>query len=275
MVNLLRTLFGVLGLSLLLSSCHEERGSMGAALERADSLGAAGQYAQAVKLLEDIRTNPQTTTDEVRQIIELKNKWRLKEAEAELLRLDSALGVTASEIKTALKQFVVKEQGQMQLYTHQALTPEQLGAVPHLRASVDTLGGLQLVSVYVGANPKAHSALRLKRSDASARTPDLPHDEALNYRYTDGERHWELVTYTEANLSDVLPLLEQEGGGTLEVELLSSGRNVFGWRIQGHRLSALESTMRLRKLLLGRQRLRAEQVKYGQRFVRLSQRVQQ
>lgn len=244
---------------------------MQAELRRADSLGAAGQYAEALEVLEAVRTSPSAATHEVREAIALKNQWRLREAEAELLRIDTALRALEGQIETSLEGFVRRDLGAHRLYAHRLLAEGQQERAPHLRVSVDTLGDLQMVSVYVGAKAAEHSALGLSRGGVSARTPDVPHDAALNYRYTDGERHWELVTYPEAHIEALRPVLEGAEGVPLEVELLSAGRSVAGWRLTGSTLSALEETLRLGALLTERQNLRQQQQKYAHRFVRLSQ----
>ncbi|MDO4707064.1 MAG: hypothetical protein Q4A61_01405 [Porphyromonadaceae bacterium] len=262
-----------IGLILALSSCGRDRSVGTNTLAQADSLIAEGQFATALELLEQLRTNPKATSTEVRQAIEAKGKVRLREAEAELLRLDSVLRELEGQIRASLNSFVVTGQGHNPNYCHKRLLPEDLNTQPHLRAVVDSLGELQLTSVYVGSQVIGHSALRLstKARGDEATTLALPHDAALNYRYFDSERHWELVTYTKEHLDPLLPILRELPEWGLRIDLLASGRSVAGWVGDTGTIAALRETMNLRELLLERQRLRQVQTKYAQRFVRLEQ----
>lgn len=254
---------------LLLTACTSEA-KMRTELQHADSLGQVGRYTEALELLEGIRTNAASSNEEIREAIEQKNKWRLQEAEQELIRLDTELGALKNQIETLLKDFNPLGHPPALLYCHKHLTAEAQGHTPHLRAEVDTLGNLQLTSVFVGSKAIHHSALRLSsQGGTTRRTLDVPHDDAFNYRYADGEQYWELVTYSRTYLGELAPL-DVPLTGQVRVELLSSGQSASQWTMDSKTKAALQATIQLQGLLAKRQSLRQEQLKYAQRFVRLT-----
>lgn len=266
----------VLGLIALfgLYSCHRpshERAE--AELQRIDSLRMQGLYKEALVQLDEMHSELSAEPNLIRRLMQLKNRTRREEAEQELVRIDRELGDLQKALSQELQSFEYLGTEGAQWYYHHRLTPQAQGARPHLRAMVDSVGGVRLVSVYVGARAVEHSSLSFSLSsvDSVAKTTEVPHDAALNYRYMDGEKYWELVTYTAQSLSQVEPYLTGLSKGKLRIDFLSNGRSVFRQTLTPQEQKALEATLLLSQKLEQRQRLRQEQAKYAQRYVRLSQ----
>lgn len=275
-------LLGVLCLCIM-ASCQGQ-GARGAhtQLAQAERLIDSGLYGDALSLIERAQSSAPTDSEVLRQATRLKRQLRQSEAEVKLLELDSAMRAHEQLLGAMLREFTPLRSEAYDTplrYTHPQLNPSRFGARPHLRALVDTAGMLQLVSVYVGAKPKAHSAIELAfsdKADDSLRLPDLPHDDALNYRYTDGESRWELVTYTDMMAQPAIAYLSERlgKGGRLVVHFLSSGKCVYTYTMPENEAKALEKTLDLMRALEKRSELAKEQAKYARRFVRLSDRAE-
>lgn len=270
-------LLGLVGLTIGLYACSSGKDTQAQRLlDEAQALGNTGAYTEALALVDSAERVAPADTAILRAGTSLKREIRQREAEHKIIELDSLIRLKAEEINRMLPAFakLKNEAYDTQLrYCAPALLPKALGAHPHLRATVDSLGVLQLISVYTGSSKIKHSAIRLRHTqqDSTYTTPNVVHDDALNYRYHDGLHYWELVTY-RAEAND--PLVEYLEGllaleGKLGIDYLSQGKVTHRYTLAPAEQSALMQTTRLAKVLSERQALHREQAKYARRFARL------
>lgn len=238
-------------------------------LKEIDSLRASGLYTEALSAIDSLHSSEAAI---IKEVIELKKQIRLEQAEQELVRIEQELSELQKIINLKLNNFQLLGQEPVQWFHHNALIPEVLGERPHLRAMVDSTGALRLVSVYVGSRSVKHSALRISAisNGSNQTTAEVPHDDALNYRYTDGEKHWELVTYTRTSLNNMEDYLGQEVKGGLRIDLLSHDKSVYHYLMPKREQLGLYATIELSKYLKQREDLRREQAMYAQRYLRLN-----
>lgn len=270
----------VAGLAIALAGCEAETKrppQIEQLLQEARSLGARAYYEQALALIDSARSLAFTDPEALKQVTALSRELHLGEAESRLLELDRQIKEHDQALAPRLKDFIAlhnKTYGTQTKYCHPHLNPETLGMRPHLRVLVDTTGVLEFVSVYVGERKLNHSSIRLSfsTSDASVTLPDVPHDDALNYRYSVGLHHWELVTYTGDRLEEALAFVKEglRQRGSLHLVYLSAGREVLHYTLAMSELQALAKTLDLAAELQTHQALLREQAKYARRFARLS-----
>lgn len=248
-----------------------------ALLSRADSLSEQGLFSEALACVEEAITLAPADTAVLRQSTISKRTIHLRESEQMLLVLDSQIRHVDASIETFAKDFVIERNDAYDTprrYIAPALVPDKLGVRPHLRLSVSE-EGMTFVSVYAGKGSPQHSAMRLSLAgaDSTYTTPEVPYDEALNYRYTDAaSTRWELVTYTQEQALHISNYLRDglEAGQDLIVELLSRGKSVQRLRLTQVERQAILKSIRLGELQAQRRELQRQQVVYAQRFTRLS-----
>lgn len=206
----------------------------------------------------------------------LRDSVRLTEAHQRLAESEGELAQLRPELARLRSGFV--EQRSVEYDTplrlvKPELTAERQGARSHLRAQVSPDGVLTLISVYVGARPVAHSALRVSVPGVEEAfvTPSIPADGALNYRYTDGLRHWELVTYPRETCDSLARYLVPalEAGEKPRMALLHEGREVSTLALSAEECRALGETLALHRALTRQQELESALSIYGQRIERL------
>ncbi len=267
-----------LPMGLLVSSCVSTPNQAALALlAKADSLSLEGSYPEALACVEEAITLAPADTAILRQSTDQKRTIHRREAEYMLVALDSQLRQVNAAIQEAARGFVIERNEAYDTpprYIAPELTPSRLGTRPHLRLSVDE-EGLKFVSVYAGKTSVQHSAMRLSLAgvDSTYTTPEVPYDEALNYRYTDAaSTRWELVTYPVEEALRMTSYLQAglERGSALSVELLSQGKSVRRLEVSKTEREAMLRTLRLGALKGQQRELLRQQAVYAQRFSRLS-----
>lgn len=238
----------------LLSSCsgsdagHQAR----ALIAVADSSARAGAYADALRLLDSAAALAPADLEVLRQSRSMSDSILLVEAHEQLVACDRELLALRAEA-AELSQHFVKQRSEVYdtplKFVHPQLTPEKLGARPHLRMQVSPDGDVTFVSVYAGAHPVEHSALRATRpsSEGEVTSPSVPLDGALNYRYSDGLRHWELVSYPRETCDSLASLLAPAllAGEVPVIELLHQGRVACRLSFSPSDLRAMTETLAL------------------------------
>lgn len=265
-----------LGLGLVGCSSPQNEASL-ALLSRADSLAQQGLFAEALACVDEAVTLAPADTAVLRQSTAHKRTIHLREAEHMLLVLDSQLREVDASIEAKARGFVLERNEAYDTparYIAPELAPDKLGARPHLRLSVDD-EGMKFVSVYAGKGSPHHSAMRLALAgvDSTYTTPEVPYDEALNYRYTDAaSTRWELVTYSPEEGVRIATYLREgiERGSALTVELLSRGKSVQRLQLSQPERQALLKSIELGEVKAQRRELQRQQIVYAQRFARLS-----
>lgn len=265
-----------LGLSLAGCSSTANKASL-VLLSRADSLSQQRLFAEALACVDEAITLAPADTAVLRQSTDRKRTIHLREAEYMLLVLDSQLREVDVSIEAKAQGFVIERNDAYDTparYIAPALVPNKLGARPHLRLSVDD-EGMKFVSVYAGKGSPHHSAMRLALAgvDSTYTTPEVPYDEALNYRYTDAaSTRWELVTYSPEEALRIATYLHKglEQGSALSVDLLSRGKAVQRLQLSQLERQALLESIELGELRAQRRELQRQQIIYAQRFARLS-----
>lgn len=264
-----------IGLSALWACSSGPHPGAHALLLTADSLTISGHYTEAIRLADSATRLAPADTAILKHAIATKREAHYREAEYMLVQIDRQLRALAPQLKVAQEGFV--EQRNQEYNTAPrlvlpSLSAERLGARPHLRALV-TSEGLSIISVYTGPQGVEHTSMRLSiaSADSTYTAVEMPYDGALNYRYNDGLRQWELVTYPAFVSLQVGNYLDKglEAGLSPTVELLRSGRPVARFALTPAEARALGQTIRLAKLILEERELKRQQNVYARRFARL------
>lgn len=258
----------------LLSACQSGMNERVATLfARVDSLRGAHRFDEALALVDSALQISASDTAALRQAVRQRRIIRLRQSEVRLVELDKELARNKSALDSAEKFFEKhpdKVEGVRVRYTHPLLSAKHAGARPHLRVQL-TDEGLIPISVYCGRTYVRHNAMRISVGSEGVTTPIVPHDEALSYRYHDGLRSWELVTYTTDVGEEIATKLMPElvANNRTKVELLDGVNAVASFTLSQEEAKALYESLRLASLMHEKKQLEREQQTHRQRLDRL------
>ena len=220
------------------------------------------------------------TTDTVarREALSLSRQAEYKECERNRAFADSALLVLSGRIDSASRSFKTS--------TMQDRSPEfflpgfgEASGQEHtrLRCSADTLGNLNVLSVYAGAKAINHTAIRVTdvQTKPMLQTGDISYDGALNYRFTDLGLYYEIVTYPSeetVKLGELFIQADSEGHA-LRIDFMTKGKVMHTFQISGAGVKALSETARLGQMYSTRTALIREREKAEKRIRYLSDKL--
>ena len=240
-------------------------------------------YEQAdysgVRILADsVHRHYATDTVARKEALHLSRQAEYKECERNRAFADSALLVLSGRIDSASRSFktLAMEDRAPEFFLPgwgEASGQERT----RLRCSADTLGHLNVLSVYAGAKAINHTAIRVRDvlSKSMLQTQDIPYDGALNYRFADLGLYYEMVTYPSeetAKLRELFVQAEAEGH-TLRIDFMAKGKVMHTFQISGAGVKALSETARLGQMYSTRTALIREREKAEKRIRYLSDKL--
>ncbi len=264
-------------------SCSSEEGKHKEAmqlLEEAKVLEDQESFAQAIAKVDSAIALAPIDTAVLRQSTSLKRHIYLQEANYKLLSIHQKLDQVEKEIPTLLKGFNVvqnKYYATELRYQHPTFRAMDKQERPYLRVRLDSLGGIHISSVYVGQKAIEHTRVKLqdKKENNNYLSQSIDYDKALNYRYKVGAKHWEVISYGDADSRAMAEFLEHKlcdnSRKELELQYLNKDRVLYKISLNKGLCEGINKSLSLYKLLHRRDSLRQEQGKYARRFVRLNQ----
>ncbi|WP_111759351.1 hypothetical protein [Porphyromonas crevioricanis] len=249
---------------LLLSACSGTLREQNRLLEQADSAMIMGDYRSAVEYYKNIDRLDLTDTASRQQAIRLRRqaKWMFN-----MQRLDSIKNVMEllskqiTELAPGFQVLQEKEHSSRVRLSRPSLAPSKNKSAPHLRLATDSLGIVELTSVYIGKQAIEHTALRLRNKETGEKfsTPHMRYDEALNYRYGSSGMKYEIVCYPSTIIDSLARFLREmyDRKQSLEVLFLDSqGQEVArGVNYDNSHLADFIDTFTLAEAYAKRQRL--------------------
>ncbi len=264
-------------------SCTSEEGKHKEAmkmLEEAKVLEGEEAFSEAIAKVDSAIALAPIDTAVLRLSTGLKRYIYLQEANYKLLSIHKELSELSKEIPPLLKVFdkVENKYYATELrYQHPAFTAMDRYDKPYLRLRLDSLGDIHIASVYVGSKEIKHNRIKLqdKQDNNNYLSQKIDYDKALNYRYKVGSKHWEIISYGEADSRAMAEFLDHKLCEVQKknVELQYLNGNSLRYKIQLNKglCEGINKSLVLYKLLHRRDSLRQEQGKYARRFVRLNQ----
>ncbi len=281
----MRSLFTSICLSLslfVLFSCGDDdnkREEALAKLEEARSLEQADAFAEAIAKVDSAIALAPIDTAVLRQATRLKRYIYLQESNDKLLDIQAKLGDLAKKIPQQLKAFQKVENKYYATelnYQHPYFATLDKQERSFLRVRLDSLGGIHLASIYVGRNPIKHELVELReqKSEQSYRSQRIAYDKALNYRFSVGNKYWEIVSYGEQDSKAMAKFMQkyiaQNELRKLELHYLDEKKSKHRLRFDKNYAKAIEESLELYDLLHRRDSLRHQEAKFARRFIRLN-----
>ena len=214
--------------------------------------------------------------EEVRAAMQLMRKIELAEARRTFAYADSMLAVKQVEVEELKKGFLFEKDTAYQsvgMFIPKTQQIERNVERSYLRSQVDEKGKMQLASVYFGASPIAHEALRVELPDGSfAETLPVPYDGGNNYRFRDNGNYSEIVTYRNGNDNGVVKFIYNFPKERIKATYL--GRKKYVMYIDKQAKDALVATYNLAAVLSEIDRLQKEKVSAERTIASLQRRIE-
>jgi len=142
-----------------------------------------------------------------RQALTLMRLAEKGESEQNIVFCDSLLPVRLAELEQLKKGFKFEKDPQYDndgRYIRPEMTVERNIERSYIRCGVNEDGEMYMASVYFGAKPIEHTGLKLSLKDgAFVRTPEIPYDGGVNYRFKDNGNTTEVVNYAGVNCKEI------------------------------------------------------------------------
>lgn len=207
---------------IILSSCGNQEKEAKARLDNARKMYEANEFFAAKNEIDSIRVLYPKEFKVLKEGLSLMREVEQKEAERTLAYCDSLLPIRIAEIETLRKDFVYEKDSvyeEIGTFIWKQQTIERNINRCYIRCGVNDKGEMYLASVYYGASPINHTAVKLSTPNGFfAETASIPYDGGVNYRFKDEGFTTEVVTYKgEAGL-DAITLIYNNEKERIKVE---------------------------------------------------------
>ncbi|MDR1499744.1 MAG: hypothetical protein LBI58_02055 [Tannerellaceae bacterium] len=214
----------ILSSFLVLTACDGRGKEAAARLENARSLYEANEWMAARNEIDTIRAHYPMETATLREALMLIREIERKEAGRNIVYCDSLIPVRQAEAAEASAGFVFEKDSAYEetgKYINRKQTVERNIERSYIRCGVSEDGRMYLESVYFGAHPIRHTAIRISRADGIfAETASIAIDGALNYSFKDGDKTSEIVHYKGKDGEDAIKFIFSNAGERLKVDYI-------------------------------------------------------
>lgn len=167
------------------------------------------------------------------------------ESSRTLAYCDSLLPKKQLELNVILKNFRLEKNAKYQEignYIYKTQITESIPKKTYLKTYVDEKADLFLISNYCG--PKIdHSCVEASNGDITSRTDTLLANNSANYSFTDGENHWETLTFKNDAANPLASFITQESDKQIKVNLC--GKKRYTYFLSNSDKKAITETYRL------------------------------
>ena len=158
---------------------------------------------------------------------------------------DSMLPKKQLELSVVLKNFRFEKNTKYEEvgnYIYKNQITENIPKKTFLKTYVDEKADLFLISSYCGSRID-HSCVEVSNGDILSRTDTLLANNAANYSFTDGESHWETLTYKNDAANPIASFITQEFDKQIKVNLC--GKKKYTYILSNADKKAISETYRL------------------------------
>lgn len=196
----MKHVFYSLGL-ILLFACNNQEKEARMLLDEARMQYAKQEYLTAKQYLDSLKVAYPKEFSVQRERQALVKEIEYAEQTRNLMYCDSLLTIREPEVEVLKKNFIFEQDTAYEAtgkYVHKSQRIERNVQRSYLRANVQENGELLLASVYYGAKPIKHTALKASlKGGEYAQTEPVTYDGANNYSFTDGGMTTEIVSYSK------------------------------------------------------------------------------
>ncbi len=210
------------------------------------------QFQQAKLYVDSIRILYPDDYVKIKKGVPLMCRIEYMEQERTRAYCDSLLKVRQGEFPEKQKSFVFRQNTPIEslgYYVNVSQLHEQNINRTYLQTKVDEKGRLILTSYYCGNVAVKHTRVRVTAPDGSfCETQEIKADGALNYRFSDGNVHYEIVRFNEQKAGGLLDFVLLHRDEPLQVSLLGEDRT-HTYRLQDRDRSAMTGSCELAAVL--------------------------
>ena len=197
----------ILGLFLLFS-CNNQEEKARQELQKAQNMYNIQEYFGARQTLDSLKIKYPKEFPVLKEGQLLIKKIELAEQTRNLRYCDSLLIDRNIEFESLKKDFIFEKDTvyeEIGKYIHKSQKIELNVQKSYIRSGVFETGDMFISSVYYGAKPIKHTALKINaKSGEYAQTEAIPHDGGNNYSFIDGGMTTETVTYSKGKDNGVI-----------------------------------------------------------------------
>ena len=235
----------------LLAACSNDNQKAAEIYAQAEQYYQSGDYKNASIWIDSIEGSYPKAFDVIRNGMILRCKVNQKSYEHELLVTDSLYNAAQNELDALKSQFDLTRESEYQTernYIYKKQRPSQTVSQSELRAQVTEKGEFRLISIYHGNSNINHTGIRIELPDGSySESATIGFDGAKNYRYADGGKYTEMVTYNLKQCKSVVDMIAGSGESKLKVRY-TGGKN-YVLSLDRNRQQAIAETYRLSQML--------------------------
>ena len=237
--------------ALLVTACTSDEKKAAQLYAQAESYYNDGNYYAAKIWIDSIEASYPKAFDVIREGMVLQCRINQKVYERDLVTTDSLYNIAQKELDELKPLFELSRESEYQTernYVYKKSRPGQAVTGSGLRAQVTESGEFRLISIYNGSKGINHTGIRVKKPDGTyCETASVAYDGARNYRFTDGGKTTEMVTYNKTQCYEVAELIVLSNNKELSVQF-TSGSN-YSMPLDKNTRLAIAETYRLAQAL--------------------------
>jgi len=210
MYRKLKQLIAGIAVIVCITGCGEKNEAQ-KMLDEAKYLFENQQFLEAKNLIDSINIRFAREVAVRKQTLTLMRMVERGESERNIIYCDSLLPIRLKEAEDLKKGFVFEKDTVYDVigkYIWKTMTVERNTERSYIRCGVDEEGEMYIASVYFGSSPINHTGLTVNVNDGTyAKTPSIPYDGGVNYRFKDMGNTTEVVTYKGDNCKDIVSFM--------------------------------------------------------------------
>ncbi len=206
---------------LLLAGCNKDTKEAQARLAKATELFNNNELAAAKTEIDSLRAHYPKELAVLKDGLTLMREIEWKEAERNVVYIDSVLPIRQREAEELAKGFAYEKDtayNEIGTYVWKPQVLERNIERSYIRCGVNEEGEMYLASVYFGKGSLKHTGITISAgNDLSVSTPAIPYDGGLNYRFENLGMTTEIVTYKSDNGTDAIRFIYDHARDRLKV----------------------------------------------------------
>ncbi len=210
-----------IAVALMATACTSDDKKAAEMYDKAEEFYTAGAYETARQWVDSIEVCYPKAFDAIKKGMVLQCRINQKVYERDLIVTDSLYNIAQSELSALMAQFTLTREGEQQTdanYIYKKQMPAKIISKSELRAQVTEKGDFRLMSIYHGSGAIKHTGIRIEHPDGSYNeSATIAHDGAKNYRFSDGGKTTEIITYNTKQCRSIAEAIAQNNDEKLTV----------------------------------------------------------
>lgn len=215
---------------LLIASCSSNKATPDDYLNRAKEMIQTNQYQMAKLYIDSVGILFPKEYSKIMEGRIIMREVNSAEQKRTLEYCDSMLKVRQDELPTVSRDFIFQKDPEYESighYVYKTQLSENNSNRTYLQTKVDEKGRLILTSYYCGPSI-GHSKIRVSDGNGIyAETMDVPPDGALNFTFSDGGSHYEIVRFNKKSENGVLNFVLMHLNKPVKVELIGHKNKTY------------------------------------------------